>query len=105
MSPIVTRKSSWRAKSYKYILFKKLDYHLRIIGRRGYNLYTLRNVIDRDEGVKIIVRRKWTHEVNPPNVKKFYLKNPTLRHLMPFGNIPRPLASIASHNEGSCIFK
>jgi len=40
-----------------------------------------------------------------PKRQKFYLKNPTLRLFMPFGNIPRLLALIASYNTGSCILK
>jgi len=72
MSPIVTQKSSWREKSYKDVLFKSLDYHLGIIGRRRNDFYSLGNTINRHKGIKIIVRRrKWTHKVNPLNIKKF----------------------------------
>ena len=106
MSPIITQENSWCAKPYKYVLFKKLNFHLRIISRRADSFNPLKNVIDRHEDIKIIVkRRKWFHKVNSPNVERFYLKDPTLRDLMPLENVPSPLASITTHNESSDIFK
>ena len=76
---------------------KKINYYHGIISRRGNSFYPLGNIINRHEEIKIIVRRrKWSHKVNSPNVQKFYLKNPTLRHLMPLGDISHSLASITS---------
>ena len=106
MSPIITQESSWCTEPYKYVLFNKFNYHIGIISRRGNSFYPLGNLIDHHKNIKIIVRRmKWSHKVNFPNVKKFYLKDPTLKHLMPLGNVRRPLASIITHNESSNIFK
>jgi len=106
-SPIITQRSSWCVKPHKYVLIKKLNYHLGIISRRGNSFYPLENVINRHEVIKIIGRRrKWSHKVDSfPNVKTFYLKNPTLMYPVPSKNVPWPLASITTDDKGSGIFK
>jgi len=45
------------------------------------------------------------HEVNSSNITQLHFKNALLRHFMPLGNIPSPLAPIACHNKAPCIFE
>jgi len=106
ISPIITQKSSQCAKSCKDILVEELDNHLGIVDRGGNDFHLLEDIINHYKDAKIIMeRREWTHELNPPYIKKFYIKNPTFRHLMPLENVPFSLASITLHNKLSCIFK
>jgi len=99
-------KSELHYKSCKDVLLKELDGHLGIIVKGSNYFYPLRHIIYHNKDAESVVRtREWTHEVNPPYIKKFYFKNPTLRHLIRLENVPRPLTSIARHDKPSCILK
>ena len=52
------------------------------IGWGGNGFHPLRNIVNSEEDVEIIMgKRKGPHEVNPPYVKQLDLKNTILRHL------------------------
>jgi len=79
---------------------------LGIIGWSGNGFHPLIDIVNRKEDIKIgMVRRKGSHEVNPPFVKQLHLKNATLRHLMLLRNVPHYLASITIHDKVPFIFE
>ena len=55
--------------------------------------HPLRNVVTCHQYVFFLeVWWEWSHEINPPTIKHFYLQNEVLRHLIPLTDAPLALA-------------
>lgn len=74
MSTSVTDNSLQRSKSYKDVILYKIYYNLKIVSSSSFWFHLSWNIINS--------KRKWSHEINVPNIKNLNYKNERLWHLI-----------------------
>ncbi|RDX94726.1 hypothetical protein CR513_22863, partial [Mucuna pruriens] len=77
MAPLVTNESFRHTKPIKNIGSNKIRDNFSIISFGGLSLHSLGNIIN---------NKKWTYEINTPNIIDLTIKNRLLGHLMPMGD-------------------
>ena len=76
MRSIITNYRSGGAKSREDVFFEKFDNHFVVIGLCWHSFYSFRDVIDSNQNELIAEGiRKWSHEVDTPNIKNFNLQD------------------------------
>src|SRR5215470_20211647 len=82
MCASITNKCSWCTKSREESL-EKFHHYTGIVCWQSLCFYPLGNIIHSHKNVFITKEEwKWSHEINPPNIKYFTLHNVVLWHFI-----------------------